>query len=77
MIFVSGLKVILNKVSDLDLASIPDGIEVTVEGPSRSIYEGSGKSVRRIQGLVIKISGDKKLVDLFLKQYENTGVYLK
>ena len=75
MIMVSDLRVILNKVHSLEGKLVPEGLELEVKGESPSIYTPDGRPYKRVQGLTVKLSGDKKKIDEFLKQFESTGVY--
>jgi len=72
---INDLRVILNKVHSLDGKRIPEGFELEVKGESPSIYTSDGKPYKRVQGLVLNLSGDKNKIDEFLKQFESTGVY--
>lgn len=69
------IKVILNKIKEIETSEIPKELKVTNLGESPAIYTSDGYPTKRVQGLTLEISGEKEAINAFLKKYEPTGVY--
>ena len=67
------VRVVLNRVKELK--EIPTKVDIVLYGESPSINTADSYPSKRIQGLIVEITGEKENIDEFLKPFMANGVY--